>query len=116
MNAAAREAELVLEHAAPLLRALIVAALSTGCRLGELLSLQFKQIRCAEKGEARWLVLPAGKTKTSEARVIPVGPRLRSELEMRRHAPDGREHPADAYVFGNEAGERVVDVRRSWED
>lgn len=62
------------------------------------------------------MVLQAAKTKTGEARVIPIGPRLRAELEMRRHAPDGKEQPPSAYVFGNEAGERVTTIRRQWED
>src|SRR5688572_9875079 len=35
----------LLKHAGPHLRAVILAALSTGCRLGELLSLQWSQIR-----------------------------------------------------------------------
>jgi integrase len=48
--------------------------------------------------------------------VIPIGPRLRAELEMRGHAPDRKEHPQSAYVFGNETGERVTTIRRQWED
>ena len=106
----------LLQHADPHLRALLVAALTTGCRIGELLSLQWAQIRRDEKDEARWMVLPATKTKTAEARVIPIGPRLRAELEMRRHASDGKEHPPSAYVFGNETGEPVLSIRRQWED
>jgi integrase len=105
----------LLKHTGPHLHALIVAALSTGCRLGELLSLQWSQIRRDEQGQARWIVLPAAKTKTAEARVIPIGPKLRSVLELRRHAPDGSEHPATAYVFGNEVGEPVKSVRTAWE-
>lgn len=106
----------LLQRADAHLRAVLVAALTTGCRMGELLSLQWAQIRRDEKGEARYIILPATKTKTAEARVIPIGPRLRAELEMRRHAPDGREHPPSAYVFGNETGERVAGIRRQWED
>jgi integrase len=106
----------VLEHADPHLRAVLVAALSTGCRIGELLSLQWRQIRRDEAGEARWLVLPATKTKTGEARVLPVGNDLRAVLSLRRHAPDGKEHGADAYVFGDEAGGQVKGIRRQWED
>jgi hypothetical protein len=68
-----------------------------------------------EQGQARWIVLPAAKTKTAEARVIPVGPNLRSALELRRHAPDGTEHPSTAYVFGNEVGEPVKSIRTAWE-
>jgi integrase len=73
-------------------------------------------VRHDEKGEARYIILPATKTKTAEARVIPIGPRLRAELEMRRHAPDGREHKSSAYIFGNEVGEQVKEIRRQWED
>jgi integrase len=34
---------------------------------------------------------------------------------MRRHAPDGREHPPTAYGFGDETGGRVKSVKRAWE-
>jgi integrase len=104
----------LLAHAGPHLRALIVAALSTGARLGELLSLQWSQIRRDEKGLARWIVLPAAKTKTAESRVIPVGSNLRATLELRKHAPDGTERPADAYVFGTDTGARVKSIRTAW--
>lgn len=105
----------LLQHAGPHLRALIVAALSTGARLGELLSLQWSQIRRDEQGEARWIILPPTKTKTAEGRSIPIGPRLRAELTMRRHGPDGIEHERDAYVFGNHCGECVTSIRTAWE-
>jgi integrase len=104
----------LLQHAGSHLRALIVAALSTGARLGELLSLQWSQVRRDEQGEARWIILPPTKTKTAEGRSIPIGPRLRAELTMRRHGPDGTEHGAGAYVFGNECGERVTSIRTAW--
>jgi integrase len=109
------EEERLLKAASPHLRAVITAALTTGCRLGELLSLQWSQVRRDEKGEARWLVLPSGKTKTATPRVIPVGPRLRAELDMRRHAVDGKEHPPTAYIFGDETGGEVKSIRRAWE-
>jgi integrase len=105
----------LLKHAGPHLQALIIAALSTGCRLGELLSLQWSQVRRDERGQARWIVLPATKTKTGEGRVIPVGPNLRAVLDLRRHAPDGKEHPQTAYIFGNEVGEPTKSIRTAWE-
>jgi integrase len=101
------EEDRLLAHADPHLRALIVAALSTGCRLGELLSLKWQQIQCDEKGDARWLILPAEQTKTGETRVIPIGPRLRAELVMRRDGPDGEPLALNARVFGNEVGDPV---------
>jgi integrase len=106
----------LLQHADPHLRAVLMAALSTGCRVGELLSLQWSQVRYDAQGEARHLVLTASKTKTAEARIIPISSRLRAELAMRRHAPDGRLHPATAYVFGDDTGARVLDVRYQWEN
>jgi integrase len=105
----------LLGHANPHLRALIVAALSTGCRIGELLSLQWQQIRYDERKQARWIVLPAAKTKTNTARVLPIGPRLGAELAMRQQGPDGKDHPPTAYVFGDETGDRVGSVKRAWE-
>jgi integrase len=108
------EEERMLQAAGPHLRALIAAALSTGCRLGELLSLQWKQVRRDDQGCARWLVLPAGKTKTNEPRLIPVGPRLRAELEMRRTDVAGHEFGPDAYVFGNEVGEQIGSIKTAW--
>jgi integrase len=106
----------ILAHADPHLRAVLTAALTTGCRIGEILSLQWSQIRRDEAGEARWLVLPAAKTKTGETRVIPIGSDLRAVLSLRRHAPDGQEHARTAFVFGNDAGEQVKSIRIQWED
>jgi integrase len=79
---------------------LIIAALETGSRLGELLSLQWHQVH----GNDNVLLLPASKTKTAVARDVPMTTRLKAVLEMRRHGPDGQEHPFDKYVFGNEVG------------
>jgi integrase len=94
----------LLKHSGPHLRALIVAALSTGCRLGELLSLQWSQVRVDEQGQPRWLFLPATKTKSAQARAVPIGATLRAELAMRTTGPDGQVHPSTAFVFGNDCG------------
>jgi integrase len=53
------EEERLLAAASPHLRALIVAALETGCRIGELLSLQWHQVR----SDLNEIHLPVGKTK-----------------------------------------------------
>src|ERR1019366_2659679 len=47
------------------LRVIVEAALETGCRKGELLSLQWSQVQLEPRAE---LWLPAGKTKTGKAR------------------------------------------------
>ena len=104
----------LLQHAHPHLQALIIAALATGCRLGELLSLQWSQIRRDEHGVARWIEFPASKTKTHEPRVIPVSSDLRAVLEMRRTDPKGEALPPEAFVFGNPVGERIGSVKTAW--
>jgi integrase len=108
------EEDAPLKHASPHLRALIVAALSTGCRLGELLGLQWRHIQRNEKQTQRWIVLDAAQTKTNQNRRIPIGPRLRAELEMRKTDPDGDEFKGDDFVFGNEVGEQIMSVNTAW--
>ena len=103
-----------MQHANPHLRALLIAALSTRCRLGELLSLQWSQLRRDELGAARWNELPASKTKTHEVRVIPVLSDLRAVFEMRRTDPKGEELPLDTFVFGNETGEQIWSIKTAW--
>ena len=104
------EEQRLLAHANAHLYGLIVAAVETGCRLGELLSLQWHQIRWTQNV----LLLPAGKTKTNEARDVPMTARLRAVLDMRRHDPDGCEFGSNAYVFGNEVGEPIKTVKTAW--
>ena len=35
-------------------------------------------------------------------------------LDLRRHDPDGEEFGPDAYVFGNEIGERLKNYQKAW--
>ena len=79
----------LLEHADAHLRAPLVAALSTGCRVGEMLSLQSSQIDTTTRTRPAGFSFPATKTKSGEMRMIPIGDRLRAELNIRRHAVDG---------------------------
>ena len=102
------EEERLLKHAGPHLHAMIVAALETGCRRGELLSMRRKQI------EGDQLYLPPELTKTNEARVIPLSKRLRAVLEMRRTDPKGNPLPPTAYVFGTATGEPVKSIKTAW--
>jgi integrase len=104
----------LLQHAGDHLRALIVALLFTGCRVGELLNLTWNQIRRGEDGKPRWLMLPATNTKTYRLRPIPIGTRLSAELEMRQHGPDGTAFGLEAFVFGNRVGEKVNSVKTAW--
>ncbi len=97
----------------PRLRPIVEAALETGCRRGELLSLQWWQVKDLE-GANPFLDLPASKTKTKRDRVVPISGRLKVVLEMRRHDPAGELHGAQAYVFGNEIGQRTRTITTAW--
>ena len=108
------EEERLLQHAGHHLRALIVALLFTGCRIGELLNLTWKQIRRDEDGKPRWLMLPATTTKTYRLRPLPTGVRLSAELDMRQHGPDGTAFGPEAFVFGNAVGEKINSVKTAW--
>lgn len=107
------------------LRAVVIAAIETGMRKGEILSLQWHQVEgmridasttpptitWAPKAE---LFLPKTKTKTKRDRKIPISTRLKSILDMRRLDPVGQPHALDAFVFGSEIGTRVTTFKRAW--
>ena len=40
--------------------------------------------------------------------------KLRAMLELRRHDPDSEQFKPDAYVFGNEVGERLKNYQKAW--
>ena len=105
------EEEQLLEAAGAHLQAVIIAALETCCREGELLSLQWGDVSLA-RGE---IVLRPERTKDREKRIVPISNRLRQELEMRRNDPDGKPLPPAAHVFGDEIGRRVGSIRRAWQ-
>lgn len=104
------EQERVFNVANPHLQALIVAALETACRVGELLSLQWHQVRW----DLNEIHLPAKKTKANRRRDLPMSQALRAVLEMRRHDPAGQEYPPEAYVFGDVSGGQVKSVKTAW--
>ncbi len=111
----------VLAACAPHLRAVVEAALETGMRRGEILSLQWSQVDGCHVARSRvvWatrpaLVLPWTKTKTKTERRLPISSRLRAVLEMRRFDPAGDPLPPSAYVFGDGLGRRVDSTKRAW--
>ena len=89
------------------LRDLIVAALETGCRLGEILSLQWEQVR----GD---LFLPAGKTKAKKPRRVPISTVLQRVLAARRNDPAGEPLQPSDYVFGDAVGRRRRSIKTAW--
>ena len=106
----AEEAQL-LAVAPPFLRSMIVAALDTGMRQGEMLSLRFKDIDLA-----RGLITLRGETtKSRRTRLVPMATaRLRAVLEWLQLDADGKKKPDDALVFSDETGEPVGGFRTAW--
>lgn len=100
----------LLDSSGPQLRAFIIAMLDTGCRPGEILSLQWRDVSL-DRNE---LIVRAEKEKTRTGRIIPITSRLKSILEMRRLDPEGEEFGPEAYAFGNEVEERVKPMRELW--
>jgi integrase len=97
-----------LHSASPRLQRLIIAALETGCRLGELLALHWGDVDL----ERKELTIRAEHAKDDESRTLPLSARLRAAIEMSRHDAAGQELPASAHVFGDEIGTRSSSSRR----
>ncbi len=92
------------------LQRVIIAALETGCRLGELLSLQWADVSLAR----REIIIRGAKAKDGELRVLPMSGRLAAVLEMARTDLLGKAWPPEAYVFGDAVGRRLTEVRKAW--
>ena len=85
---------------------MIIRALETCCREGELLGLLWADVSLG-RGE---IVLRAERTKDRETRIIPISSRLRAILQMRGTDPAGTPFPPSARVFGDEVGRRAPRV------
>jgi integrase len=107
---AASEEQHLLAAAPPFLQRVIIAALETCCRCGELLALRWRDVNL----DARTLRIRAETAKDAEERILPISSRLAATLEMARTDPAGHEYPATAFVFG-ELGKRVMSIKKSWE-
>lgn len=107
-----QEEELLLAEASPKLRALIIAALETGCRIGELVALRWREVRW----DLNEIHLSNRTTKGQRTRCLPMSHRVRAVLEMRQHDPTGNVLPGDAHVFGDEVGGQVKSVKTAWEN
>ena len=102
----------LFDAANPHLRAVLVALLDTAARLGEILSLQWRDVNL----EKREMVVRAKKSKTRPSRMVPISARLMATLEMRKFDAAGELLPPDAYVFGDAVGGRVKSVRTAWKN
>jgi integrase len=101
----------LLAVAPPLLRSMIVTALDSGMRQGEMLAVRFKDVDLA-----RGLITLRGETtKSRRTRLGPIATaRLRVVLEWLQLDAAGEKKPADALVFSNEAAEPVSSFRTAW--
>ena len=99
--------------AGPHLRDCITAALDTGMRRGEILGLQWRDVRW-EDGVPYEIVLRADATKTGTSRTIPLLPAMVSLLQERRLDPNGEPLPPTAHIFGNAVGEAVDGIKVAW--
>jgi integrase len=94
----------------PRLRALVIALLETACRVGELLDLQWAQVRW----DHNEIYLPGPEVKGQRDRFVTMSRRLRACLEMIRHDPAGSELGPERLVFGTETGVKIRCVKTAW--
>lgn len=105
------EEETLLANAGAQLQRLIIAALETGCRRGELLSLTWADVNLPR----REITIRAERSKTRTGRVLPVSARLLAVIEMGKTDPAGEDFGPDKFVFGDTVGQQVKDIKRAWE-
>jgi hypothetical protein len=85
---------------------------------GELLSLQWKQVRWIQNE----IYLSGVETKTKRDRRTPISLTLGKYPTRRQYGmtdgpnPERFQFGLDHYVFGDEAGQRIVDVKTAWEN
>jgi integrase len=100
----------LLAVAGPRLQNLIIGAIETCARRGELLSLVWRDVNL-ERGE---LTIRGEKAKDGDTRVLPISTRLAAVLKMAKTDPAGEEYKPHHFVFGD-VGHQIDNVKRSWE-
>jgi integrase len=108
------------------LQRVIIVALETGCRRGELLSLEWRDVN-RDRNE---ITVRSETTKTKTTRILPISTRLAGVLDMARTALEttmdsgptrnitAQERAAllgRCFVFGDETGLKVANCKRAWE-
>lgn len=90
---------------------MIIAAMDTGMRRGEMLALRFSDI----DWKRRMITLRGATTKSRRTRVVPIGTdRLLAVLEWLRLDSAGERKDDDVPVFSNEAGEPLKTFKKAW--
>jgi len=96
------EARKLIEACQGYLRSIIITALNTGMRKGEILSLRWADVDLENRK------ITVKKPKNNEIRVIPINQTLYQELAKLSEQPNG------AYVFSNEDGETFGDIKKGF--
>jgi integrase len=104
------EESALLRAASSRLQLIIVGAIETGMRLGELLALTWLDV----DRDNRILTIRGENAKDSDVRLIPISSRLAGYLTMAKSDPDGQDYKPEAFVFG-ELGLRVGSIKKAWE-
>ena len=102
-----------LDAAAERLQAIIVAAIETAMRLGELLALQWGDVDLTNRA----IYVRAeeeGASKTARSRMVPMSDTLFELLTAMITDPNGERFGRRAYVFGDAVGGRVTKIRKAW--
>lgn len=92
------------------LGSLIVAAIESGGRLGELLDLRRADVSLSRDE------LTFRAAKTDKDRTIPLSRRLKAvlELELSRTNPDGAAFGPQVRIFGDILGRRLKSIKKAW--
>jgi integrase len=105
------EEQRLLSHAAPHLRLMMIVALDTGARRGEMLALTWGDI----DARAGWIRFRGETTKAGRTRFVPIATaRLRSVLDFLRLDAAGRRKADDALVLSTEDGEPIRYFQTAW--
>jgi integrase len=108
----AEEEQRLIAAAPPHLRALIILALDTGVRAGEMLAVRIRDVD-PERGE---ITLRGQTTKSGKTRAVPISTqRLRAVIEWFRVDKKGRVRSANAPLITNGVGDAIGRFRTAWE-
>ncbi len=106
------EEQRILAEGIPILRALVILALDTGMRQGEMLQVTLADVDWIHQR----IRLRSETTKSKKERWVPIATeRLREVLEWLRYDASGQLKPGTARLCSNEVGEPVKYFRSAWE-
>ena len=105
------EEQRLLELAAPHVRLMIIFALDTGLRRGEMLAMHWDDL----EARSGWIRVRGETAKSGRTRWVPIGTaRLQAVLDFLRLDASGLPKPPDTTVFSNEVGEPIRYFETAW--